>query len=449
MKSSSLLRVLTTAVAILLAFASCDKPDPVTDPEQPEQEQPGNTDGEDPGEENPGEDNPGGDDTDADKPLEPNTYSIKGETYTYGSIGAGMVETYLSIGATPTEGLSDYYDIISEDEVVYILVTAPLNGQEFDIMTETKDFSIGVYLGDTYLEAAPGYADGITGGKCRFESSDGKVTASIEMTLTDGTTFRSLMDIEADLNVNENTLVRNGEVKPVNACFSLVEDGLTSLYFTPADVEWFDDMVDNATWYTYITLEDSCCDGTDINATDLLMAGINDNMNYDMSISNYDVEVSGTVNVKRDSENPYHYTVSAELTFGEQTITIHFDGEATDAYAEPEKENKYVYNDEDVILTEATIDKTSVEGLWVLALKAEDGDDVLIYMPADDYDGEAHGFSQNKDYKVVLGDRTFNKANGDSGTIIVSINEEKSTVTAEFTDYDSLEVYYKGTYSTL
>ena len=427
MKNKAFFRILAVSAAMLLASFSCQKP-----ATEIPQEQPGENN-----EENNGET--------PEAVLKPNTYEINGTISEYGSVSAGMFESFLGICGSPKSGKETFEDILGEEEIVYILITAPLNGQEFDITTETKLFTIYISLGDKHYEVAPGSTEGITAGKCRFNSADGKVELSVEMTMADGTTFSTLMSDEKELAVNTNTLIRNGEVKALNASFFLVEDGLTSLYFTPADVDYFDEMIDKATWYTYIMLDDAKCNGTDINAADLFMSGIGDNLDGNAGVTSLEVKPTGTVNVKQNGEEG-SYTVAADLTFGKQTIQISFNGKAESAKTVPVRANEYTYNGTATEITGAVLEKG--ENTWTVTLTAKSGENVAITMPQTFFIGQAHGFSQSADFQVTLGTRTFSKANKDSGTATVGIDETTKTLTAEFMDYKSLNVYYSGTYTT-
>lgn len=405
--------MLTTAA---IAFISCDKNQdiPVTPPEQ-------NT------------------------TAEQNIITINDQKMEFKSVATGMFMNYPIIAATPVDGLSSYEDIISEEDVFYIFLAQDLIGKNFDLMTETKDFGLYICYGENiYAELSPDYNEGVEEGSAIVTNVNGVMSATVTLTLTDGNRIQLNATATAPvIKENENTISWNNDEKPLRAAFYTSENGLTILYFTPGNIDWFDDIYD-ATYYVAIAVQTKFCNGTDIDADEMMYAFYEDA--YGKIVESYEVNTTGTVNILADESDPTYYKVSANLDFAGETLVISYEGNAVstkDKAPEETKPNQYTLDGNTVALEYAVLNQTFGD-LWMLELYPEDGTAVRITMPGTFYDGNAHGFSQSEDINVKIGSRTFSKANGDSGTITVSVNEERGEIEASFTDYAGCNVYFKG-----
>ena len=86
---------------------------------------------------------------------------------------------------------------------------------------------------------------------------------------------------------------------------------------------------------------------------------------------------------------------------------------------------------------------------WTLELSVSNGKKAEVTMPVKFWAYEAVGFSYDKDnIRVSYDGNVYNKANGSSGTINLKLNEELSQIEIKFTNYNNLEFYYNGSYST-
>ncbi|MBQ6688974.1 MAG: hypothetical protein IJN02_07025 [Bacteroidales bacterium] len=411
------INILTTMLATAaMAFISCDKNEdtPVTPQEQP-------------------------------ATTEQNIITINDQKIAFKSAAAGMFMEYPIIAATPVEGLSTYEDIISEEDVFYIFLAQDLIGKEFDLMKETKDFGLYISYGeDIYVEFSSDYKEGVKDGSATVTNVNGTMSATVTLTLTDDTQIRLNATAAAPaIEENENTISWNNDEKPLRAAFYTQENGLTVLYFTPGNINWFEEIYD-ATYYVAIAVQTKLCDGTDIDAEDLMYAFYEDA--YGKIVESYEVNTTGTVNILTDESDPTYYKVSANLDFAGETLAISYEGNAVstkDKAPEEVKPNQYTLDGNTVALAYAVLNQTFGD-LWMLELYPEEGTAVRITMPKTFYDGNAHGFSQSEDMNVKIGSRTFSKANGDSGTVTVSVNEDRGEIEASFTDYAGCNVYFKG-----
>lgn len=408
-----------TAAAI--SFASCEK-----DPESPAPEGPATP-------------------PEQTTTVGENTFTVNDSKYEFKSVAVGQFMDYPIIAATPTDGISSYEDIIAEENVFYIFLTDGLIGKEFDLMTETKDYGLYLCHGeDIYVEMSPDYKEDIKEGSAIVTATDGVMSATVSLTLGDGTKIQ--LNATAEIPVvkeSTGTISWNGEKKPVRAAFYETEAGMLALYFTPGEISWFDE-ISEVTSYAVIGLMEAQCNGTDLDAGDLLFALYEDFLGT--YASSEEVTVTGTVNVLADPSDPTYYKVSASLDFAGETLEITYDGYAVNTKDEApveQKANEYTLDGKTVPLAYATLNQTFGD-LWMLELYPENGNAVRITMPKEFYDGNPHGFSQSESMKVVIGSRTFNKANGDSGTVTVLVNEDRGEIEASFTDYAGCNVYFKG-----
>lgn len=431
---------------IAMTVAACEKPDnndgstnnpPVTEtPEDPGTEKP-----EDPGTEKP---------EDPEKPAEPsvNSYILNGEEHTFGSVAVSNFGEYLCIAASTAEDVASFDEMFEQDEYFYLAISPLLNGTEFDLMTETRLYTVMSTLAGAELESvAPEMKEEISKGVCTFTYENGVATASISIVLADGSTLAAKLSAEEVIVVNENTIAVNGDTKPIRSAFYLQEDDVTTLYLTAAGITYGSEL-EIAIYYAYLTFDETQCAGKTVSISEITGAGIVDNAN-EVHLSTGSTEVSGTVNISRSTGDPEHYTVVAHLDFNGTTLDIEYDGTAIDYNIEPEVVYEVSFDNVSYKIKEVTLDKTVGNDLWRVLVKSE-GEDFTITMPSSDFDGNMKGFSQfqkNPDFKVTYGENVYNKSTGASGTVTVGIEGE--TIHVEFTNYDDLEVFYEGKFKTI
>lgn len=385
-----------------------------------------------------------------DKPAEQamNSYVINGDGHGFGSVVASNFGEYLCIAASVAEGVSSFDKIFEQEEYFYVAITPMLNGEEFDLMTETKLYTVMSTLKAAEIETvAPEMKKEIQEGKCVFTYDDGKTTVEISLTLTDGRELTAKMEAEENIVVNENIITVNGTSKPIRTAFHKTEDGLTEIYLTPAGISYSEELA-ITTYYAYLILNENQCTGKTVMASEIIEAGLVDNTD-ETCISSVTSECSGTVNVLRDDENPSHYTVVASINLDGTVIDVQFKGNAIDYDLKPEIIYEVVYGKRSYKISNVILDKTIGNDLWKVTVESN-GKDFTITMPSTAFDGNPKGFSQfknNPDVMVTYGDNVYNYASGHSGTITVGIDGE--SIHIEFTNYNDLKVLYEGAFTLI
>lgn len=380
-----------------------------------------------------------------EKPIatKDNTYVIDGEEFSFASVSVSNLGEYLCIAASPAEGIEDFNEIFEQEEYLYAAISPTLNGKEFDLMQETGLFTVMSTLSGAGIESlAPETRDEISEGRCTFTYADGRVTADIVMTLSSGVELSAKMSAdEPTLVVNENIIALNGEEKPVRTVFYETKDGMTTIYLTPAGISYFEEL-EITSYYAYITLEDSQCNGKTLNIDNIECVGYGDNFNG-IYRSSKDTRTSGTVNVLRDPDSPWHFTIKAGLDFNGTTLDMSFKGNAISTEVTEVKESLVKYDGKKQTIKEVWLDTTeNPEDTRSVLILTEEGNEVCLTMPRTFIDGNAHGFSQSPNMSIRYNDTIFSKATGSSGTVTVGI--DGSAMTIEATNYNNLEISYEG-----
>ena len=376
-----------------------------------------------------------------EKPIatEDNTYVTDGKEFQFGSVAVTNFGEYLCIAASPAEGVENFDAIFEQEEYLYAAISPMLNGKEFDLMTETELFTVMSTLRDAEIESlAPATRNEISEGKCSFTYSDGKASVSIVMKLKSGVELSAKMTAEEpSLVVNENIIAIDGEKKPVRTAFYESKDGMTTIYLTPAGISYFEEL-EITTYYSYITLKDAQCNGNKLSISDIECAGIVNNLN-ETHKNSIDTKTSGTVTVLKDPDDPWHFTVMAELDFSGTTLEISFDGNAISSEVTEVKESIVTYEGKKQTIKEVWLDTMpNPEDTRSVVILTEEGNEVCLTMPRNFMDGNAHGFSQSPYMNIRYNDTVFSKADGYSGTVTVGI--DGSTMTIEATNYKNLEI---------
>ena len=378
--------------------------------------------------------------------LDANTYAVDKEKASFGSVELTNLGEYICIAATPAEGVQSFDAVFEQDEYFYVAISPLLNGKEFDLMTENDLYTVMSTLDGAFLETvAPDMKDEIKEGKCLFDYKDGTATVEIRLTLTDGTKLAAKMEAEEPgIVVNENIFAIAGDEKPVRTAFYLKEDGLTTLYLTPAGIDYFED-ISITTYYAYIVLDDTQCNGRALDVSDIVAVGYGDNFN-EIYVDSREVSAKGSLKVFADPSDASHYQVFADITFGGTTLKLRYDGNAIDAGTKEVVKNEVIYNDETYGITNVILnmqpDPASLT-CTVMIFTAR-GDMVKINLPVNFLDGNAHGFSQSPDLYMEYGGQRYSKATGYSGTITVA--DDGDTIRIDATNYDNLKITYEGPY---
>ena len=378
--------------------------------------------------------------------LEANTYAIDKAKSPFGSVEVSNLGEYLCIAASPSRGVGSFDAIFEQDEFFYVAISPLLNGQEFDLMTENDLYTVMSTLDGAYLETvAPTMKEEIKAGKCLFNYKDGKAEVEISLTLTDGTTLAAKMEAEEPgIIVNENIFAIAGDEKPLRTAFYLKEDGLTTLYLTPAGIDYFED-ISITTYYAYIILDDTQCNGRTLDVSDIVAVGYGDNFN-EIYVDSREVSAKGSLKVFADPSDDSHYQVSADITFGGTTLKLRYDGNAIDAGTKEVVKNEVIYNGETYGITNVILNMQPdpVSLTCTVMIFTERGDMVSITLPVNFLDGNAHGFSQSPDLYMDYDGQRYSKATGYSGTI--TVDEDGDTIRIDATNYDNLKITYEGPY---
>ena len=381
-----------------------------------------------------------------------NCYSLNGEEHLLPSTAFMMVGENPAIVASPRMGLNSGEQILESSSYFYAAVSPVLNGVEFDLMTESSPYTLISTLSGALLECvAPGLTEEITSGKATFAIVDKRATFVAALTLASGSTLAINISTEAEENItiNENTISRGAEKKPLRTAFYMNEEGMTYLYFTPAGIDYAEEL-EIATWYMYLMVGDQLINNQRISLTDDIIEGSNfilglmDNLNADNSWTITGDELggaTGTILLKHNSEG--NYTTLLEVVYGGVEYKIAFEGDCISCYDAPVVESNYLlYDGAKHNLTSATIDAKGEP--WSLSLRVDNGKSVVITAPESFFDGNAHGFSQSPHLTVTYDGQTFSKANGNSGTLTLNLDQDMLTLDVAFTNYAGCEVAYSG-----
>ena len=421
-----------TVAMVALAVISCEKPQ--VDPQQPGTEQPGT--------EQPTPEVP----EPPELPqLEVNTYEVDGERNPFGSVAVSNFGEYVCIAATPAEGVENFDEVFEQEEYFYVAVSPLLVGREFDMMQEGKLFTVMSTLDGAYLESvAPSLREEIVSGTCLFDYKEGVAAVEAHIELADGTHLSVKLSAEEQgIVVNENTFAIAGDQKPVRTAFSLVEDGVTALYLTPAGISYFDDLP-ITTYYAYVILDSSKCHGRTLGVEDLIAAGYADNFN-ELIVDSRKVKTTGTVNVAADPDDPTHFVVAMDLDFDGTSLEVSFDGKTLDANAKEVIESKFKYEGKSYGITGVSLGyMPEKDDVYAVRVKTERNDEVVIGLPAKFLDDNAHGFSQSADLFIEYDGVVYSKANGSSGTVTIGV--DGGMININVTNYDNLEIIYEGPY---
>ena len=378
--------------------------------------------------------------------LAANTFSINDVVGEFKSVALAQMEEYIYLAASPSANIASAEDILGADEFVYLLVGPQLVGKEFDLMTEQNTYTIMSTLAGAVLEGvAPEATDEISAGKASFSLVNNVATAKVEISLANGTVLKLHLSAEQKVVVNENTIARGDEEKPLRAAFYMEEDGYTSLYFTPGNIDYFEEIYD-ATWFTYITVPTSLTNGQNqtLSEASLLMFGMVDNLNYDNYVDIYGDDLQGATGdytITKRGEGVY--TANINITVNGVLYKVSFDGTCVSAFAEPEKKTNYLsYNGVEYEISAATL--TEANSLYTFTFTNSSGKELVLTAPDIAFGGDAYGFSQSKDFTVSYDGKLFSKANGNNGTMTAYYKVRSQELELEFTNYDQLNFNYTG-----
>lgn len=449
MKKFSLLSALLAITAFLMTV-SCEKPEPVT-PDGPGIVNPGD----DNNEENPEEEKP---ESGLPEAAKANTYVINGTEYAFSSTAIMNVGENLSIAASPEPDIKDVTSMMTAaTEYFYAGISPILLDKEIDLMTEEALYTIYSKLKGCVIETlAPGETGEISKGRCKATYKDGLMTFKAGIVLTDGTTLAVNITAEnndGQIEVNENEIGVDDEVKPLRAAFYMEDKTETYLYFTPGNIEYFEEL-ENVTSYMCLVVSTSLINGKEIGLDSIsgeqeFMFAYMNNMTGDYTeITKDDLsEAEGKFCIKNPELGIY--TVSFEFIVEGTRYHVQFDGECTSAdKVKPEEQKEIIFSCGDEVLAIEGASLLKGEEVWTLSLLLENGKSADVTMSTSFWQKPGtFGFSQDKNMAVSYNGTTYSKNNGDKGTLTVKLDETAGTVEVEFTNYEDCEFYYNGKYT--
>ena len=392
--------------------------------------------------------NGGGDD---EKELPVNSYWIFGEPTSLQSVALDMLDENIYIVASPTANLATAEEIFESEEYIYVAVSPLLVGKEFDLKTEQSLYTIMSTLGGAPLrEVTPGNNSEVLAGTAQFTYEGGVAVAKATITLNNGREFKLHLSAEKEVVVNDNIIARGGEEKPLRAAFYDEGDYATTLYFTPAGVEYFDEL-ENVTWYIYLGVSNRLIDGkahslAEMDGSSSFEFGVIDNVSSSKTIeimAGYLRGGSGDFTIAKTADATYAASINIKL-LGVQYV-VEFEGECISVdYAPAKKINFFDFKGTEYAVTSATL--TKGESVWSVELANESGNSVVLNAPQEFFntgDG-GRGFSQSKDFTVEYNGTVYSKANGYSGTIISTYDDATNNLMLDFFNNSDVKFNYTG-----
>ena len=383
--------------------------------------------------------------------LAVNSYSISGEAIKLQSVAVDMLDDNIYVVATPTPNLTTAEAILEREEYIFVAVSPLLVGKEFDIKTESSLYTIISTLGAAPLkEVTPGNNSEVLAGTAQLTYENGIAVVKAEMTLANGEVLKLHLSAEKDIVVNENTIARGEEVKPLRAAFCDEGDYATTLYFTPAGLEHFGE-IDKASWYIYLGVSNQLIDGIahsldDMGGTSMFEFGVIDNFYSSKSaeiMAGYLRGATGDFTITKTAEARYKASINIKL-LGVQYI-VNFDDKCISVDYAPEKKiNYFEYKGAESAITSATL--TQGEEVWSAEFATSSGKSVVLNAPKEFFNcGEnGRGFSQSKEFTVEYDGRVYSKANGDSGTIASTYDEATHSLALDFFNNSDVKFNYTG-----
>ena len=384
-----------------------------------------------------------------EKELPVNSYSILGEPTSLQSVAVDMLGENIYVVASPTPNLTTAEAILECEEYIFVAVSPLLLGKEFDLKTEQSLYTIMSTLGGAPLkEVTPDNNSEVKAGTVQLTYEGGVAVAKATITLANGREFKLHLSAEKEVVVNDNIIARGDEEKPLRAAFYDEGDYSTTLYFTPAGVEYFDELED-ATWYMYIGISNALIDGkahsiAELGGTSSFEFGVIDNLNDMKSVEimeGYLRGATGSFRISKTADATYNATININLL--DVQYVVDFDGECISVdYAPAKKMNYLIYKGAEYAISAATIEKG--ESVWVVTLENSSNENLVLSAPARFFDGGIFGFSQSADFTVTYGSTIYSKANGYNGTLEVSYSASSGDLMLHFFNNSELEFDFTG-----
>ena len=386
-----------------------------------------------------------------EKELPVNSYCIFGEPIALQSVAVDMSDENIYIVASPTANLATAEEIFESEEYIYVAVSPLLVGKEFDLKTESSLYTIMSTLGGAPLkEVTPENNSEVKAGTAKFTYEGGVAVVKASITLTSGREVKLHLSAEKEVEVNDNTIARGGEEKPLRAAFYDEGDYSTTLYFTPAGLEHFGE-IDNASWYIYLGVSNRLIDGkahslADMDGTSSFEFGVIDNVSSSKTVeimAGYLRGATGNFTISKTAEATYTASINIKL-LGVQYVVEFADECISVDYAPEKKTNFFDFKGTEYLITSATL--TKGESVWSAEFATSSGKSVVLNAPQGFFnsgDG-GRGFSQSKDFTVEYNGVVYSKAKGYSGTMISTYDAATNNLALDFFNNSDVKFNYTG-----
>lgn len=353
---------------------------------------------------------------------------------------------------------------IAEDSWMGVYVNPSLLDKEFDLYAESTNFTVSVYMEGMELDVANGWTDMITEGKCLVKKiEDGaKYEASVSLKTIDGTTIS--MHATAAYTPGEQgdgslfCYSADGAEDPCRAAFYEVDGDMHNLYFTSADVSYFEDMTEQAFYFAWVGIDKKALTGSPVSFTSTssdVNVYIYNNLEKDeYGDATYQMVDNGTITATNNGEG--NYTVSLDCSFQDgSTLRVEYDGEfkSVDVSAEDEYTNTFTYNEDTYAIQSVYIEKNS-DTKWTVYISDTDAksfeecknsNPVILEIPPLTEENTIFGFSQHEDVMSISYKERKWLPGEDTGTVEGYIADSELTI--RFETYDGLSGQYRGQFN--
>ena len=389
------------------------------------------------------------------------TFVVDGEESQVGSAVVENYEDYIMFTLSPESGYESFNDIYDAgvDYIQVLMLPGVLNA---DMEIFSGDAIIyGMKDGEALEIHRSTGLDLLDAGYVRIDDN-GEDSYSLYMTLSfvggPEVGARATAVMAEPVPENLNTITVNGETQPVRIGFYMDGGGgLMYLYFTSADITYFDEIYD-AYDYFGVVLYQSEMTGKEIDITNysqfyyvLYMNNVTGDML--MSVSGNLNGATGTLSLVHDAADPEYYEVEASVVFGDgTTVEMSYKGNCVSSDYVPEEPNEFTYNGVTEAIQSVLVDKTGGD-VWEIWVSATPGLDTVegfesdgcihITAPSEAFNtGYGVGFSTYQDVlKFEFGDDVWQYP--DTGTLEVTL--DGTDMVLDFTTYGDLVGHYSGT----
>lgn len=391
-------------------------------------------------------------------PEKANTIVVNG---TETAVGTAFADSYEgSVLVTAGLTVTDSYDELLAGDFVQTMMLPQFLNQEINL----KEELITIYYTLQNLTAAPLTSDMLDEGKVRIDMDEesGECSLLLAIRLNDGTEIgvNATATLSDPTPEEGNTITVDNATEPVRAAFymdmAMEGSNYVYLYFTASEVYYLDEMLELATGYFCLAMNEDDLTGNEIDLTSTdkyFYLAYMDQMTGEMSYAMQgDSEgTTGTMSVSRSGSDPASFTAEISVTFGDgKEVAVSFDGTAVSGDYVPEEPNEFTYDGTTEAIQSVLVNKSDAV-LWHIYVSEvggleyvsefEDMGAIHISIPAEAVNGEAAGFSTYKDMKIEFSGNTWQFP--DMGTVTVSL--EGDQIVLDFTTYGDLIGHYSGT----